>query len=459
MERRKIKKNNGFVVIKGLLVLGTLSAAIFSGYYYAAVKGSDVIYNGVYVENINLSGKKQSEAENLLKEKFGQTIISKIVEIKTTNNNYLLEYNKLEPRYNISEIVKEAVNYGKEGNILERYKKDFFGKRKDFNLTLSYNPKPIDEFINNIEKEINKPPVNARVSINNDEVKIIPEIYGVKLQKDKLKNAIITVINDEPIDGNPKVAAAVETFKPEITSEKLTQVNCRISSFSTDFATSISNRINNIELAAKAISGTILMPGEIFSFNETVGERTKERGFKEAGVIIGDKMETGLGGGICQVSSTLYNAVLTANLKIEERTNHSLPLAYISKGLDATVNWENIDLKFKNTLKTPIYIDGYTKNKNLYFDIYSNKDFTKRSYKMVTDVYEEIQPSIKYIDDPNLDVGKTQVIKKGSLGYKVKVYRKTFENSNLVNAETISNDYYMPVNEEVAIGTKNATLN
>lgn len=150
----------------------------------------------------------------------------------------------------------------------------------------------------------------------------------------------------------------------------------------------------------------------------------------------------------------MYNTLLQANIKASERRNHSLPLAYIAKGLDATVDWGNIDLKFKNTLNTAIYIEGYIKNKNVYFNIYSSQQQPKRSYKTVTNVYETLLPSIKYIDDPTRLVGETEIVKKAANGYRVKVYRKTYENEKLINTELISNDYYGPINGETIRGTK-----
>lgn len=122
--------------------------------------------------------------------------------------------------------------------------------------------------------------------------------------------------------------------------------------------------------------------------------------------------------------------------------------------LDATVDFGNIDLKFKNTLSTNIYIEGYIKNKNVYFNIYSSQENTKKTYKLETNVYETLLPTIKYIDDPTHLVGETEIVKKTANGYRVKVYRKTYENEKLVNKELISNDYYAPINGETIRGTK-----
>lgn len=446
---------NKKIIITTGIILALASASIPVGYVQATGKNwSDLIYPGVYIENMDVSGKKLEEVESLIQKAYQQPVLSKKIEITANGKTYSLDYSKLEAKYNISEIAKEAFSYGKSKNVIERYKLIKSPEKKEYKLAFSYNTKPIEEVIDQIDKDTSKGSVNASIAITNGNIKITPEVNGTKLDKDKLKQELVKQVNGELSTEAIKIEAPLEIVKPEITAEKLSAINSQVSSFSTNFSTSIANRINNIDLATKAINGTILMPGETFSFNETVGERTKARGFKEAGVIVGDQIESGIGGGICQVSSTLYNAILKTSIKSEERRNHSLPLSYIGKGLDATVDWGHIDYKFKNTLDVPIYIEGYTKNKNVYFNVYSNESIKKKTYAMATEITDTIQPTTKYIDDPNRNEGETEVVKKAAAGYKVKTYRKTYENGKLVNTELISSDYYRPVNGEIIRGTK-----
>lgn len=444
---------------KKMIITTTILAVLTMGivpvrYVYATGNNwRDVIYPGVYIENIDVSRKQFAEAEELINEKYGKELLSKKIEIQVNDNVYTLDYKSIEARYNIHDVVKEAFSYGKQGNVIEKYKLIKGDQKKEYKLSFAYSSKPIDELVNKIEQEVNRNAENAKISITNGNIIITPEVNGVKLEKDKLKEAIIAQINGELTKESIRINAPIVTVKPGITQERLSTINSPIASFSTSFSASTANRINNIQLATSAINGTVLMPGETFSFNEIVGERTAARGYKAAGVIIGDKIESGLGGGICQVSSTLYNAMLRSGIKASERMNHTLPLSYAPKGLDATVDWGNIDLKFKNTLNTPIYIEGYTQNRNVYFNIYSNEGLKKRSYEMVTEV-SIIQPTIKYIDDSNRLAGENLVVKNASNGYKAKVYRKTFENRKLINTELISNDYYTPVNGEIIRGIK-----
>ena len=441
------------LAITTLLAVLTIGSASVSYVYATGNNWQGVIYPKVYIEGINVGGKHLAEVEKLIQTEYSEPLLSKKIEIVVNDKNYTLDYSAMGASFNTDEIIREAFSYGKNGNLIEKYRLIKSEEKKVYKLKFAYNSNPIDELIEKIENDVNKAPSSASISIVNGKINITPEINGAMLQKDELRQAIIDVINGELSQEYAKIEAQIETVKPEITKEKLSFINSPISSFSTSFSTSAANRINNIELATKAINGKLLMPGQSFSFNEAVGERTKARGYKEAGVIIGDKIESGLGGGICQVSSTLYSAMLHTDLKADERRNHSLPLAYIGKGLDATVDWGNIDYKFTNTLDKPIYIEGYTKDKKVYFNIYSHESYTKQSYEMETEI-SVVQPTIKYIDDANKLKGETVVVKKPSNGYRVKVYRKTIENGKVIETETISNDYYKPVSGEIIRGTK-----
>jgi vancomycin resistance protein YoaR len=452
MRKKRAKRKRKVVIAT---VFAAVAVILISTYIYTIQRVyKSAIYPGVYVEGIDLGKKNLKDAEGLLKKKYQQPVIDRKVLIHAGSKEYTLDYKTLDIKYNIQQALQEAFSYGKSGSILQRYRNIISPSTKQLRLPVSYNEKLVDEFLSNIEKELNKEPLNAGVAVSKGIIKITSEADGAKLNKDALKQAVVEQLNTGVLVGNLEIDAPFEVMKPKISKEKISSINARISSFSTSFAGSVANRVNNIQLAVKSINGLILMPGETFSFNQTVGERTAERGYKEAGVIVGDKLESGLGGGICQVSSTLYNAVLRTGLKSVERRNHTLPLGYVAKGLDATVDWGSIDYKFKNTFNYPIYIEGYTQNGSVFFNVYSNKDLTKKTYELSSEVYETIQPTMKNTDDPNKPAGQIEIINPGTPGFKVKVYRKTYENNNLVNTELISNDTYLPLNGETVKGTK-----
>ena len=226
-----------------------------------------------------------------------------------------------------------------------------------------------------------------------------------------------------------------------------------LSEFSTSFTSSNYNRSTNISLCAARINGTVVLPGETFSFNGTVGQRTKAAGFKEAPAYVGGQVVQEVGGGICQVSSTLYNAVLYSNLDIVERTNHSFKPAYVKPGLDATVSWGGPDFKFTNNRDYPIKIMTDSTDKILKVYIYGLKTDNDYTVELRADYLSTVYPSTVYRKDSSLATGQTKVIDSGSSGCRTATYKILYDASgNVVSNECISRDTYSAHNKIVAVG-------
>ena len=301
--------------------------------------------------------------------------------------------------------------------------------------------------IDKIYKEVYKKPVNATFS--KDPYVIYPHTDGVDfaISIDEAKE-----LYKNSSDG--VVSIPLKILSPEITINELGNEAFpnELSSYSTSYSTYNYNRSNNIVLAAEKVNGTVVMPGEIFSYNATVGERTSSAGFMTAAVYAGGKVVDGIGGGICQVSSTIYNAALLANLEIVERDNHAFNPGYVPVSRDATVSWGSLDFKFKNTRNYPIKIlcDGTEgevdvvilglKEENEYdIDVIS---YVTRwiSYDTITEV------------DPTLAPGETVVVESGSSGCSSVAYRIYYSNGEEISRELLSYDTYSPHNRVIAVG-------
>ena len=227
-----------------------------------------------------------------------------------------------------------------------------------------------------------------------------------------------------------------------------------LAEYETKFNEQQLNRSQNIKIATTKINGTVVLPGEIFSYNDTVGYRTETDGFKLAPMYIGGKLVDGIGGGVCQVSSTLYNAVLCANLEVMERKSHQFLPAYIEVGRDATVADGYIDLKFKNTRKYPIKIICSAQNGVVKVKIYGRKQDTEYDIKIQT-VLKEVKPyKIIYEYNRNVKKGENIVAQKGKNGYECKVYKVISLNGEIISKSLISTDTYNVMNEIIIIGTK-----
>jgi len=306
-----------------------------------------------------------------------------------------------------------------------------------------------------MKKEIDKSPEDGSISLIGGKFIITPDKKGTKLIDTNLEKGILSKINGDIDAPDILVEAAIEPVLANITKEKLQTVDTKLSTFSSNFSSSPIGRSTNITLATRSINNTLVMPGQSFSFNGRVGQRTAAKGYQQAPVDIGTKVSSDFGGGICQVSTSLYNTVIRANIKSTERNNHTIPSTYIPLGMDATVDWGNLDYKFKNTLAYPVYIESIVNNKILTFNVYSNSSLNNKTYNFVNEVYAAVDPGpTKYIDDPKLFVGENIQEQFRLIGYKVRAYKDTIQNGKVIEHLLLSDDHYKLMPEEIRRGTK-----
>ena len=225
-----------------------------------------------------------------------------------------------------------------------------------------------------------------------------------------------------------------------------------LSQFSTSFTSSGYNRSNNIILSSAKLNCLVLMPGEEFSYNQAVGQRTKAAGFRKAGAYSNGKVVQEVGGGICQVSSTLYNAVLRANLEIVDRSNHMFEVGYVPIGTDATVSWGAPDFKFKNSRSYPIKIVTSSSNRKCVVKFYGLKESEEYDIEIVSYRTGSVPYRTTYTTDSSLAAGQQKVIQRGSNGAKSVAYRIRKKNGQVISKELLSKDTYDPHNQIIAVG-------
>lgn len=218
-----------------------------------------------------------------------------------------------------------------------------------------------------------------------------------------------------------------------------------ISSFSTKYDASNKNRSTNLKIAAEKINGKVLMPGEEFSFNKVVGKRTVEEGYRDAAIYADGGVVDGLAGGICQISSTLYNSVLLANLQITERRNHSFTTSYVPAGKDATVVWGTTDFRFINSRSYPIKLEASVNNGIAEFKIHGMQEEVEYEVRIIPVTTKSIPYTTTYEEDPTVIPGQQIVKQSGHAGYKVTTYKELKQNGAVVSKEAISNDTYNPM--------------
>ncbi|MBO4941501.1 MAG: VanW family protein [Clostridia bacterium] len=298
----------------------------------------------------------------------------------------------------------------------------------------------VDEF----HKKLAEPEKNAEYTFENGEVKIVPEKPCVKISKSELKRAFES--DDEEFTLNAEVKM------PKKTAKDLKEMLFRdvLSTFSSSFATSTEARAHNVRLTANRVDGYILMPGDVFSYDSTVGKRTDANGYREAGVYIGNKVETGIGGGICQTSSTLYSAALYANLEIVSRTSHSLPVAYVPAGQDATIAEGYIDLKIKNNTPYPVKFEAKTNGRTLVCRVLGVKEdgIKVELYHQTINTFE---PDTERTANSEIPVGYKKTIEKGNGGYSISSTRVVKKNGEEIKREKLTNSVYRAANFEIEV--------
>ena len=309
----------------------------------------------------------------------------------------------------------------------------------------SLEPEAID--LNQIYQEIHTEPKDAYYIL--EPFELFPEENGVDFAISMEEAmAIVSQPEKEEFVIPLKITPASKTID-DIGTEAFPHV---VSSYPTKYDVTNTNRSGNLKIAADKINGTVLMPGEEFSFNEVVGKRTIEDGYKNAKIYENGQVVDGLAGGICQISSTLYNAVLLANLEITQRRNHSYTTTYVPPGRDATVVYGTQDFKFKNSRKYPIKIEATVSTGIVEFKIHGMKEEIEYEIKIIPVTTQTIPYETEYIPDASLAPGQQVVKQAGHSGYKVTTYLEKRIGGAVVSKDILSNDTYKPMKKIVHIG-------
>ncbi len=263
-----------------------------------------------------------------------------------------------------------------------------------------------------------------------------PEVSRYQLDDAHLSAAVVAAL-----EADGKVQVPLKEAPKRISDEELAKITDVMSEYSTHFPSYQTSRNTNIRLAAAKLNGVVLMPGDKISFNKTVGQRTVEDGYREAPVLKNGKHDRGIGGGICQVSTTMYNATLLADLKILKRQNHSIPSVYVPVGRDATVDWPDLDLIVQNPYDKPIAISSEYQSGKITFRVLGIKD-QAMVVKLMTNNHQVWSRGTQMIIDKSLPPGTRKVIEKGSRAHSIDTYRIVLQNGVEIRRELLNHSSY-----------------
>ena len=410
--------------------------------------------NNIILNNFKIIGTFFSKEDIRIETSYNTEMMDSIVEdVSTKLPDLVVEYTYcIEDDELIITPGKAGIALNEEefrNGILNRFAGNILNKDESIMKIPVVNKEPDDIDIEKIYEEIHTEPQDAYIKKDPFEIVVDKDGVDFDISMEEAKKIVSEKGKEEYIIPL-KITKAKKTVK-DLGSKAFPD---RLSRYSTRYDASNRDRSTNLELSAKKINGTVLLPGEEFSYNKVVGKRTIENGYKNAAVFSNGRVEDGLGGGICQISTTLYNAVLLANLEITERRNHSFVTSYEDPGRDATVVYGVQDFKFKNSRKYPVKIEASVKNGVATMTVMGIKedveyDVKIRAYKTATIPYKTEKRK-----NANLAEGKEKVIQSGTNGCKAVCYRDLYLDGKKVKTELLSRDTYSTMKRIVEVGTK-----
>ncbi len=328
------------------------------------------------------------------------------------------------------------------------------GEVKDFALSLTVDTATLVAYFEENEDAVVDAPVNNTVVRENGEFVYVAGQAGTAIMKSESAIMVANYISSSWNGYDVSFELYTEVDEPKGTEEELATISDVLGSYSTDFSSSSSGRKANIARAAELIDGTVLFPGETISVDTALGARTEANGYYLAGSYENGTTVESYGGGVCQVSSTLYNAVLLAELEVVTRSPHSMVVSYVEPSMDAAIAEGLKDFRFKNNTDTPIYIQAYVSNNRLYFVIYGQEyRDSNRTISYETEILETIDPTYEYITTDTEGIGYYQKTTSAHTGYKARLWKYVYVDGVEVSADVWNNSTYAMSGGVYTIGT------
>ncbi|MDD3184253.1 MAG: VanW family protein [Anaerostipes sp.] len=441
------KKNLG--IAAGIIVIIVVGIFVFMNQRIQGAVSNEKILPNVKVEGVEIGGLSKDEATK----KIEDYVADKATD---TMNFYVDDQTKkialknLGITWNVRKTVDNAYNLGRKGSIFSKYTQT---SKKEHKVALSqtFDEKTCIDQVKKQTKKIISGPQNATLKRKNGKFIIVKEKLGYTLKEDK------TFSNFKKAVKAQKNKTLMETEKEDAqyTSKDMEKVKDKLGTYSTYYGSSASGRAANVANGAKKINGTVVYPGETFSVYKAVSPFTSKNGYYLAGSYENGQTVQTYGGGICQVSTTLYNAVIRAELKIKERSPHSLTVSYVPRSADAAISGTEKDMKFKNQFDTPVYIEGKANGAYIRFTVYGKKTNPNRKVSFESETTSVRSSSgEKVIKDSSLAAGTRIVEASGHTGYTARLWKIVKEKGKKTTRTLFNTSSYMATPSTVRVGTK-----
>ncbi len=463
MRRRKRNNTRKLLIFGGIVVVIIMVIASMSFWFlkkYVNQYEGDHVAAGIYVEGVSVGGMSEDEVREVIDDILDDRGMASITLITTSpeesRTNVLLSELGISAS-NEEEIIEEMLAYGKEGNLISRY--NTLRKLEEsgcyYDLTYEIDSELISSFVDVTYAEMIDSPVDATLEYIDGSLTVIGGEDGEKIDVDLAVTQIEAFMSEDWDGESGEIYLSTIIVEPDVTAASLESVTSVLGTFNTYCANS-GNRWNNVARGAELINGTFLMPGEELSVYEIVAPFTEENGYYNAGSYLDGEVVDSMGGGICQVSTTLYNAALYAELEIAERYAHSMLVSYVDPAMDAAIAGTYKDLKIVNNTESPIYIYGELSGTTLTFTIFGEE--TRDENRTLE--FESVETANNGYGDPEfeenteLELGTINKVSSGYIGKTAELWKYVYVDGVLEEEIKINTSYYKSSPETYEVGTK-----
>lgn len=443
-----------WILSLAVFVLAVAALAGASGIARAEENTQNVIPSKVYIGDVAIGGMTEEEAKQAVQEDIDNKLKAQIV-LRAGDSQTSVTAKELGVQWANTHITGEAANIGKIGNLIRRYKdmKDLEHEDKVYDVEYSVDETVLQAWLDANAASLNQDAVDNGLKREDGEFVFVPGQEGIEVDVEKSAEMIADYFTGNWNESDGEISLAANVVEPRCSEEELRSIKDVLGSYSTNFGDSSTGRAKNVTTATGKIDGTILYPGEQFSVYDAIAPLDASGGYELAGAYENGTTVESYGGGVCQVSTTLYNAAIRAELEITQRSNHSMLVSYVQPSMDAAIAGTYKDLKFVNSLDTPIYIEGYTQGKTVYFNIFGKETRpANRKVDFVSETLEEIMPAPKFeaSADPVGVINQTQ---KKHVGNTARLWKIVTVDGKEESREVFNTSKYNASPDIYSVGT------
>lgn len=430
------------VLIAGLSFMVTVKAD----------ENNNVIPQNIYIGEIAVGGMTREEAQAAV-DQYMEENNEAVLTLEADKNSVEASLEDLGVTWGNPSILDDALNYGKTGNLLDRYKakKDLEKENKVFRIAYAIDEEKAGAFLEAHAEELNQEVVDSTLSRVNGSFQIVPGQDGVEIDAEASVENMHSFFAEEWDGGDATLTLTANVVEPRGTEEELAKVQDLMGGFSTNYSDSTAGRKANIKNAVSKINGSVIYPGDEYSVSDTISPLNASNGYELAGSYENGTVVESYGGGVCQVSTTLYNALILSELEITERFAHSMVVSYVQPSMDAAIATGLKDLKFKNNTDAPIYIEGYCDGSNVYFNVYGqDKREAGREVSYVSEITSTEEPTTEFVtsEDP---IGFVAV-QSAHIGQKARLWKIVKVNGVEQSREVFNTSTYRAAPRTITVG-------